>query len=247
MTPATVPVAILCGGLGTRLATVSGGRPKTLMPVLGAPFLRHQLELVAGQGFRRFVLLTGHGGDQVEAWARGAVPPPLALTFSRETEPLGTGGALLKARPFLDVPFLLLNGDSYLELDYAALLANLLAAPASIVAVLAAWRAPQASAAVEASNLALAPGGAVLAYSKRGSDPRLSHVDAGAGAYRPSVFELFGEAGEGPLSLEESIWPRAIAAGRVLSHAAPAQPWDIGTPDRLAAFEAHLSARGVRA
>lgn len=240
MTPESVPVAILCGGRGTRLGALADASPKPLAPVLGRPFLGYQTDLLERQGFRRFTYLTGYRGDQVESWLRHSFGGRLDIAFSREAEPLGTGGALWNARRHLAQPFLLLNGDSYLDLDYRSLLDALLDAPSSVVAVVAAWRNSEPTGAVEANNLALAEDGTVTLYQKRGASPALTHVDAGAGAYRPLLFGFSRPDDPLPVSLEETIWPRAIAAGGIRGFPAPERPWDIGTPERLAAFERHL-------
>jgi hypothetical protein len=73
----------------------------------------------------------------------------------------------------------------------------------------------------------------------------LTHVDAGAGAYRPDVFGFFRPDDRPPVSLEETIWPRAIAAGGIRTFPAPERPWDIGTAERLATFERRLSEKAA--
>lgn len=245
MTPEGVPVAILCGGRGTRLGPLTDASPKPLVPVLGRPFLGYQTDLLERQLFRRFVYLTGYHGDLVESWLRHSFGDRLDMTFSREAEPLGTGGALWNARRHLGEPFLLLNGDSFLDLDYRSLLGALLAAPSEVVAVVATWRNPDPTGAVEANNLALGEDGTVTLYQKRGASRELTHVDAGAGAYRPGFFRFFRPDDRPPVSLEETIWPRAIAEGGVRAFPAPERPWDIGTPERLAAFERRLSEKAA--
>lgn len=245
MTSEGVPVAVLCGGRGSRLGRLTDASPKPLVPVLGRPFLGYQTDLLERQRFRRFVYLTGYHGDQVESWLRHSFGDRLDMVFSREAEPLGTGGALWNARRHLEEPFLLLNGDSYLDLDYRSLLGALLAAPPEVVAVVAAWSNPGSTGAVEANNLALGEDGTVTLYQKRGASRRLTHVDAGAGAYRPGLFRYFLPDERRPVSLEETIWPRAIAEGALRAFPAPERPWDIGTPERLAAFEGRLSGKAA--
>jgi NDP-sugar pyrophosphorylase family protein len=115
-----IPVAILAGGLGTRLRPAIGERAKVVAPVDGRPFLVSILEQLAAAGFRDVVLCTGYRADEVEA-ALGPSHGPLALRYSREPEPLGTGGALRLALPLLDGESVLaMNGDSFCEVDLAA-------------------------------------------------------------------------------------------------------------------------------
>ena len=108
-------VAILCGGLGTRLKSVTKNMPKPMVVVLGKPFLYHQLNLLHSQGFNSFLLLAGYGSQYIIDYFEDS---SLKVEYSVELSPLGTGGCLLYAKNKLDDRFLLLNGDSYLDIDY---------------------------------------------------------------------------------------------------------------------------------
>lgn len=110
---------ILAGGLGTRLHDVVRDVPKPLAPVAGRPFLAWLLDNLAGQGIQRVVLATGHLGEQIEA-VLGPQWLGMALEYSREAEPLGTGGAIVRAATRVrSEAFFVLNGDTALDLDYA--------------------------------------------------------------------------------------------------------------------------------
>jgi NDP-sugar pyrophosphorylase family protein len=116
-TMADVPAVILAGGLGTRLRRVVADRPKVLADVGGRPFLAILLDQLAGAGVRSAILCTGYLGEQVESQF-GRSYGPLALRYSRETTPLGTGGALRLAASHVDSNVMLvLNGDSYCDAD----------------------------------------------------------------------------------------------------------------------------------
>src|SRR6478672_2624452 len=115
-----VTAAVLAGGLGTRLRSVVADRPKVLAPVAGQPFLVHLLDRLSKVGVGETVLLVGHRAEQVEA-GLGFSHRGMRLTYSREPEPLGTGGAIRHAlAQLVSETTLLLNGDSYCDLDYAA-------------------------------------------------------------------------------------------------------------------------------
>lgn len=110
-------VAILAGGMGTRLQEALPHLPKGLAPVLGRPFLVHLLAYLAAQGIHRAVLCTGDKGDHIEA-ALGSRAEGIDLVYSREQAPLGTAGALALARGHLGTgPVLVLNGDSLVHAD----------------------------------------------------------------------------------------------------------------------------------
>ena len=110
-------VAILAGGLGTRLLPVVSDRPKALAEIHGRPFLAYLLDRLADAGTARVVLCTGHLGHQIEQ-AFGERYRTLQIFYSRERRPLGTGGALRLALPYLlSDPVLVLNGDSFCAAD----------------------------------------------------------------------------------------------------------------------------------
>src|SRR5438477_10610039 len=114
-----VPVVILAGGLGTRLRPVLSDRPKGLAPVGERPFLEIQIELLRAQGARRFVLCVGHLAGQIEAYFGNGGRCGVRIDYSIEGEQLlGTGGALKLAERFFQPRALVLNGDTYLAVDY---------------------------------------------------------------------------------------------------------------------------------
>lgn len=112
--------AVLAGGLGTRLRGAVCDRPKVLAPVCGRPFLAHLLDQLVASGVRDVVLCTGYLSEMIED-AFGDAFGPIALRYSRETQPLGTGGALRLALPLVNSPRLMvLNGDSMCRTDLKA-------------------------------------------------------------------------------------------------------------------------------
>jgi len=120
-------VAILCGGLGTRLGPLTARTPKPLLPVGDMPFLDHLLFEVARFGFRDVVLLAHFEHEKIEAFAANSVAAAafgLNLTVSIEPERAGTGGALFHARERMADEFLLLNGDTWLGINFHALAAT---------------------------------------------------------------------------------------------------------------------------
>jgi MurNAc alpha-1-phosphate uridylyltransferase len=116
---------ILAGGLGTRLKPLTDGRPKSMVEVQGKTFLEHQIELLREQGLTRFVLCVGHRADQIVAHFGDGASLGVEIQYSNDgASPLGTGGALVKAIPLLDSWFLVLDGDSYLPIDFNAVVAH---------------------------------------------------------------------------------------------------------------------------
>jgi D-glycero-alpha-D-manno-heptose 1-phosphate guanylyltransferase len=113
---------ILAGGMGTRLSSVVPDRPKPLALVAGRPFLEHQMDYWIAQGIERFVLSVGFKRDQIIAHF-GAHYRGCEVRYAEEASPLGTGGGLLLAAQQLQDagPCLVLNGDTFFEVDLASL------------------------------------------------------------------------------------------------------------------------------
>ena len=112
-----VTALILAGGMGTRLRDVVSDRPKVLAEVNGRPFLSFLLDMLADSGLSRVVLCTGYMASQVKE-SFGGRYKNMALAYSEEGSPSGTGGALRLALPLADSdPLLVMNGDSYCNAD----------------------------------------------------------------------------------------------------------------------------------
>jgi D-glycero-alpha-D-manno-heptose 1-phosphate guanylyltransferase len=114
---------ILAGGLGTRLASVLTDRPKALALVRGEPFLTLLIRRLGEQGFRRAIIATGHLGEQIRA-NLGSKVGPVETVFSQESQPLGTGGATrLAIKLARSSEVFVMNGDTWVDLDYKDMLA----------------------------------------------------------------------------------------------------------------------------
>lgn len=108
-------LALLAGGLATRLRPLTRTTPKSLIPVAGEPFLGHQLRLLQARGIREVVICCGFLGSQIEDYAGDGTRFGLSIAYSYDGEtPLGTGGALRAALPLLGRQFLVMYGDSWL-------------------------------------------------------------------------------------------------------------------------------------
>lgn len=112
-----INAVVLAGGLGTRLRSVVSDRAKVVAEIHGRPFLHYLFDQLAAAGIRHIVLCTGYMAEKVRAQI-GDYYGNIGLTYSAETEPLGTGGALRLARPLLSSdPVLVMNGDSFCDVD----------------------------------------------------------------------------------------------------------------------------------
>jgi NDP-sugar pyrophosphorylase family protein len=225
---------ILAGGLGTRLRPITETIPKPMVPVAGKPYLEHQLRELARQGVNDIVLLTGYLGEQVEQYFGDGAQLGLRIKYSKEPHPLGTGGAVRLAAALLEDDFLLIYGDSYLPVDYPAVLNTLRRSKAEGLLVVYDNRLGDTSV-ISNVNFDEATG-MVTRYEKDGEG--LCYVEAGVLAFRKSVLGLLSDAPV--VSLEKEVFPQLIARGALAGYSTTQRFYDIGTPDRLEAFEAYL-------
>jgi NDP-sugar pyrophosphorylase family protein len=234
--PDRVTAAVLAGGLGTRLLPAVADRPKALAEVAGRPFLAHVLERLADAGLPETVLLTGHRAGQIES-AFGHSFAGMPLTYSRETTPLGTGGALRHALPLLQRDTLLvLNGDSYCDLDLCDFLKR--HADAHSACTLALSRVADAS---RFGTVQLDGCGRVRSFAEKSDDGGPGLVNAGVYLLaRRLVAEL--PAGR-PLSLEREAFPAWAQAGQCHGYVTERGFLDIGTPESYAVAVRYFAAR----
>jgi NDP-sugar pyrophosphorylase family protein len=226
---------ILAGGLGTRLWPLTKTVPKPMVPVAGVPYLEHQLRLLEKQGIRSILILTGYLGEQIEDYFGDGQQLGLAMDYSREQTPVGTGGALREAREKLAETFLVIYGDSYLPIGYTETLAKLEGSDAAGLLVVYDNRLSDTSV---KNNVDVDAAGYVTRYEKDSPDP-LGYVEAGVLAFRREIVPMI--APEGAVSLEKEIFPRLIAARRLIAQVTTQRFYDIGTPERLTAIEELLA------
>jgi NDP-sugar pyrophosphorylase family protein len=179
----SLPVAILAGGLATRLRPLTEQIPKVLLDVAGKPFAVHQLELLRQHGITDMVMCVGFLGEQVQQALGDGSQWGVRIRYVFDgPKLLGTGGALRRALPLLGDAFFVLYGDSYLECDYAAVEQAFQAGgKAGLMTVLRnnnQW---------DRSNVWFRAGG-IVRYDKRNQTPDMQHIDYGLGILRAEVF-----------------------------------------------------------
>jgi NDP-sugar pyrophosphorylase family protein len=231
----TLPVAILAGGLATRLRPITHTIPKALVPVAGEPFLTHQFRLLARHDLRDIVLCIGHLGEQIEAVYGDGSAHGVRLRYSYDGPHLrGTAGALRQALPLLGDAFLVLYGDSYLEIDYGAVVRSFQESRASALMTVM-----ENSRGTEPSNVWF-ENGRVQAYNKKQPRPEMRYIDYGLSAYRTDCLAHFSG---GDLSdLQGALAERGELAGFEITI-----PYhEIGSPIGLKALEAHFQQQDPR-
>lgn len=232
----SIDAVILAGGLGTRLQAVVSDRPKPLATIQGRAFLDLLVDDLLQQGLRRFVLCISHRREQIVEHFQSR--RDAEFLFSEETSPLGTGGAVRHALPLIaSNPFLLLNGDSWCQVDFASLLAfhESRGAQASIVVTAARGRK-------DGGNIELATDGRISAFREKTTAATGRPALINAGIYilprdLPAAWQQ-----PDPLSLERDVFPQLAAAGGCYGFQVDSEVIDIGTPERYAEAQLRLSA-----
>ncbi|MCK4304425.1 MAG: NTP transferase domain-containing protein [Candidatus Eisenbacteria sp.] len=226
-----IPVLILAGGRGTRLSAVTEV-PKPLIPVAGRPFVTYLLADLHQQGFRRIFLLTGYRADDFEQALRhptsAAFPACLGeldIRFLVEATPLGTGGALRQALPHVATQALVMNGDSYCEMDYLGLFTRLKAQSAALCLTAVCVEDVR-----DYGCLSLGEGDRLEGFEEK---PASGRGWINAGIYGMTRRFLEHAIPPGPSSLEREILPDWITKEATPVRRASGFFRDIGTPERL--------------
>ena len=228
-------VVILAGGLGTRLRSVAGDRPKILVPVRGRPFVEWQLDLLRRCDATDVLLCVGYGSDRIESHVGDGGRFGVRVRYSHEDPDalLGTGGALVQALPALADRFLVLYGDSYLPVDYRdfARAFSRSGRPVMMSVYRNSGRWDRSNVRVE--------NGSVTFYDKNAPPGAADCIDYGLIGLTREVIERRRQDNL-PLDLA-TILGAAVRQGLVAAWMAPDRFYEIGSPDGLAELEAHLA------
>jgi len=229
---------ILAGGLGKRLKPLTEGIPKVMVSVNGKPFLLHLLQLLKSQGISDIVLCIGYLSQQVRDFFGNGEILGVNIRYSEEREKLlGTGGALKQAQSLLANYFLVINGDTYLPIDYAdAEKAFLRRAKKALMVVYNNQEDTGTK-----NNVALDDNLRVIRYDKESLAPSLKYVEAGALVLRQEVLSLIKEGDS--ISLEEGLYATLIQQGELAAYVTKQRFYDIGLPEQRVIFEGFLKGR----
>ncbi len=237
MTRPAFPIAILAGGLATRLRPLTETVPKSLLDVNGSPFIAHQLRLLRSAGLRQVVICAGHLGEMIRDCVGDGAAFDLDVRYCFDgPKLLGTAGALRKARPLLGDRFQVIYGDSYLTCDYLAVQEAFLRARRK--ALMTVYRNQGQ---YDASNVEFA-GGEIIAYDKKRQNPRMQHIDYGLGIFEAAALEVV--PADEPFDLAV-LYARLLADGQLAAFEVAERFYEIGSNTGLEEIRQYLTtARG---
>jgi D-glycero-D-manno-heptose 1,7-bisphosphate phosphatase len=222
-------VAILCGGLGTRLGDLTRSIPKPMIDVGGRPYLERVVESFRNRGFRDFVMLSGYLPHVIESHFGDGSRFDVSIEYSVETTPLGTGGALREARHLLSDRFILTFGDVLRYFHYDHFVSK---HPGNALAVYAVVKSTDN----QPGNVEL-DGPRVMRFDKHAAEP-LPFIDAGFSLMDRATIDLLPT--QGSCSFEEIVYPALAMRGELEAEVVDHDFFDIGTPDELARTRAAL-------
>ena len=231
--PELFPVAILAGGLATRLRPITEMVPKALIEVAGKPFIFRQLEYLSSQGASRVVLCTGYLGDQIESVVGAGSDFGLRVVYSPDGPTLlGTGGALMRALPLLGERFFVLYGDSFLPCDFPVVQASFIASgqPALMTVLRNRNRWDKSNVSFRA--------GRIFEYDKRNPRKEMEHIDYGLGVLTRVAFEGYPAAS--PFDLAD-LYHELALAGKLAAHEVQERFYEIGSHEGLKETESYFS------
>jgi mannose-1-phosphate guanylyltransferase len=216
---------VLVGGEGTRLRPITETLPKPLVPLVDRPSLDHVLDHLAGHGVHQVVLSSSYLEQTFHAFIQARRGDP-SITWITETEPLGTGGAIVNALEALDThdAFLALNGDILTDLDLTEMLAR--HRDRDAVATIALTHVDDARPYGLVPMNAL---GRVLGFREKPSELVPGDINAGTYVLNPAALQDWNRGEK--VSIERQIFPALIAAGLPLAGFPSEAYWmDLGTP-----------------
>ena len=220
---------ILAAGLGTRMRPLTNHTPKPMLKVAGKPLIEHQVNRLVAAGITEIVINHAYLGEQIEAYLGNGEQFNCHIQYSAESEPLETGGGIFKALPLLGAePFLLVNGDIWLDMDYQYLAELKVTTLAHLVLV---------------NNPNHNPDGDFYLNDKSvtqiGAGDRFTF--SGVSIIHP---ELFSGCSAGVFKLApllKNAMTDKIETSRISGQLYKGYWLDVGTPERLAALEKHVS------
>jgi D-glycero-alpha-D-manno-heptose 1-phosphate guanylyltransferase len=219
-----IDVLVLCGGQGTRIRSVVPDKPKILVNVGGKPFVDILLDNLASQGFRRVILAVGYMKEQIKKYFQANPPKNMLVEFSTEDRPLGTGGAVKKAKSFIKSEhFLVMNGDCFCPVDFRKFYESHLDKKTLLSMVLA----KAADDSSDYGRVVLADTGGIMSFNEKIYNKE-NLISAGIYFMRKDVFDFMPP--KDSFSLEYDFFPKIL--GFCYGFVSEGKFIDIGTPER---------------
>lgn len=227
-----MPVAILAGGMATRLRPITEKIPKLMVEVAGEPFFTHQIRLLKAAGLRHIVICVGYLGEKIVDYYKDGAALGIHIDYVFDgPRLLGTGGALIKALPKLGDAFYVLYGDSYLPIDYATVGSTFLASGKT--ALMTVFENHEL---YDTSNVWF-ENNRINLYDKKNKIPQMYHIDYGLGVLHARAFD--GWPQDTPIDLAD-IYHKLSLEKQLAGYEVKKRFYEIGSHTGLAELNALL-------
>ena len=220
---------ILAGGLGTRLRPLTYKIPKPMVEINGKPFLEYLIIYLKEQNLKNILICTGYMSEKISSYFEDGSAFGVHIQFSNEKNPIGTGGALKNAEMFLNNNFILLNGDTFMPLDYNQLIGYYKKSNGKNVIVVNKNKKFQ-------GNIGIGDDKTVMGYDK--IKKRYGYDDCGVQVFGKKILELIQKNKN--VSLENEIFPLLIKKKELIAFETKADFFDLGTLDSMNKFKIYV-------
>ncbi|MCR5421656.1 MAG: HAD-IIIA family hydrolase [Lachnospiraceae bacterium] len=235
-------VVVLMGGLGTRLKEYTKECPKPLVKVCGKPFFDYSLRLLIHHGFKKFLFLIGYRADMIEDYYGDGSSLGISISYCYDgKELLGTGGAVRRAYDYLEDDFLLMYGDSFMDIDYEETLYRYYEGKS---------RGMQALMTVlkngnrfDKSNVIM-DGSSIRLYDKMNMTPEMDYIDYGVCIYEKKLFDDFEVGVKFDIAILQN---RLSIDKKMTAHIVTKRFYEIGSPAALNEFTEYVKHRFLEA
>ena len=221
---------IIAGGLGTRLGQLTLNQPKSMIQILGKPFIEYQFDLLTKGSVTDVVLCLGYQGKQIADYCGDGRKFGVNLRYSFEDKPLDTAGAIKLAEPLLEEYFFTLYGDSYVFIDFKDMLSSI--RKGNKIGAMSVFQNQDR---FDKSNTAVVDGG-VTFYSKE-QRANLKYIDYGVNLFRKEVLKLIPN-GE-PYSMG-TLFNQLIGRQELLAYEVKKRFFEIGSVNGLTEFTEYV-------
>ncbi|HIG94555.1 MAG TPA: NTP transferase domain-containing protein [Nanoarchaeota archaeon] len=219
---------ILAGGFGTRLQEVVKNVPKPMASIAGKPFLEHQIRFLKKHGIEDIILGVHYKSGIIKSYFGNGMRQDVKLTYSEEETPLDTGGAVKLAQKYIDGPFLVLNGDSYSDVNLNEFIKfhEIQKTPGSMVL--------QSLDSIEHYGNVELQGNLVTEFKEKASQGK-GLINAGIYLFKPEILDQIPESTK--ISLEKSVFPNLVKDKKISGFVHDGYFMDIGRPETYFQFK----------
>jgi NDP-sugar pyrophosphorylase family protein len=218
---------ILAGGFGSRLMPIVNDRPKAMATIQGVPFLEILVTYLAKQGITDIIFALGYLSNYIQDYFGDGKKLGVTIRYSVENYPMGTAGAIKNATPLLASTFFVLNGDTFLETDYAPIDAYHQEKKADVTMVLTKNKKHEKRGMVRIDKT-----NKIVQYKENDTQNEDDFFYSNAGIYLMNRKILKYIKKDEKVSLEHEVFPRLYKALSLFGYIVDRQYIDIGTPEK---------------